>query len=97
MKFHFVHYQGGVHTTGQVVDDLFKLPQLYGYGWKKIGIVEVVGNKINIIEPLVDVQKFDSSWDYSFLRSSNVVLNQWLEKKCFSQSFDRWILDANKN
>lgn len=96
VKFHFVYYQGGVHISGRVVDDTSKLEPLYQYGWKSIGLVEVVGNKINIIEPLVDIQKFDSSWDYSFLRSSNVVLNQWLEKKCFSQSFALWIANANK-
>lgn len=97
MKYYFVYYKGGVHTTGQVVDDLSKLQQLLSYGWRKIGVVEVEGNKINIVDQLEDVQKLDSSWDYSFVRSSNVVLNQWLEKKCFSQSFDRWILNANKN
>jgi len=94
MKFYFVYYQGGFHTTGRVIDDTKRLKQLLEYGWKTIGCIEVVGNKINIIEQLVDIQKQDSSWDYSFLRSSNVVLNKWLEKKCFSQSFDRWILDA---
>jgi hypothetical protein len=94
-KFYFVYYRSTFHTSGRVIEDKNKLPALYQYGWKSIGLIEVKENIINILEPLVDVQKLDPSWDYSFLRSSNVVLNQWFEKKCLFQSFILWISNAN--